>query len=196
MAEYSGRHWVSRFPTSTSVADLMEPFRTGVSYFLTALAGAWDSTGNAPSVHVSGTFRPPERAYLMRGAYQIAHRLVAPFAVLPMPGVDINWTHGGDDAAAIAAAEDMVAGYGIAFAPSGTISRHCERGPGGAPASRAIDMTILWKGTLNIRNATGTLLAIGSAPHDGTNPDLAKIGASYGVIKLPTDRPHWSADGH
>jgi hypothetical protein len=28
------------------------------------------------------------------------------------------------------------------------------------------------------------------------NPVLHKIGASYGVIKLLSDPPHWSSDGH
>jgi len=32
-------------------------------------------------------------------------------------------------------------------------------------------------------------------PHDGSNHELAKVGASFGVIKLATDRPHWSDDG-
>jgi len=188
MTEPFGRAWCARFPTSVSIADLKEPFRTAVSRFLAALTNAEDSCSHAPYVHVSVTYRPPERAYLMHTAWQIAHGLADPAGVPAFPGLSIDWTHGGDHAAAVAAAKDMVAEYDIAFAPSGPSSRHCSH--------EAVDMTIKWDGTLNIRNAHGTLLAISSAPHDGTNPELAKIGAEFGVIKLVGDKPHWSIDGH
>ena len=39
---------------------------------------------------------------------------------------------------------------------------------------------------------------IASGPRDGMNPELAKVGASYGVIKFyggAVDRPHWSTNG-
>lgn len=181
MSEPSGRAWCARYPTSTSVDDLVEPFRSNVKRFIEAIEAA------GGTVTISATYRPPERAYLMHSAWQIARLGVDPHTVPAHPGVDIDWTHGGDVAAARSAAREMVAGYGIRFQPSLT-SHHCIR--------RAIDMTIRWDGTLAIRNAAGTPWTIGSVPHDGTNPELAKIGASFGVIKLATDPPHWSVDGH
>lgn len=181
MTQPSGRVWCARFPTSSSVADLAEPFRTSVSHFLAALkvAGAQCS--------IAATFRPPERAYLMHWAWLIAQGDVLPGAVPPMAGVDIDLTHGGDVAAARAAAREMVAGYAIRYQPSLT-SHHCKR--------RAIDMTISWDGVLNIRNARGTLLAISSLPRDGGNRDLQAVAREFGVIKLVSDPPHWSDDGH
>jgi hypothetical protein len=57
-------------------------------------------------------------------------------------------------------------------------------------------MTIGWQGTLNIRDFDGKLHHISSTPRDGSNPELMAVGATFGVIKLPTDPPHWSDDGH
>jgi len=179
MTERSGAQWCARFPTSTSVADLREPFRTAVSHFLAALKNA------GASYQIAATYRPPERAYLMHWAWLIANGTL-PGAVPACAGVDIDWTHGGDVAAARAAARAMVAAYSIRYEPSLT-SHHCER--------RAIDMTVTWDGTLNIRNAHGTLLAIASSPRSGDNHDLQAIAREFGVIKLVSDPPHWSDDG-
>ena len=57
-------------------------------------------------------------------------------------------------------------------------------------------MSISWSGRLSVRDFDGTVHYVMSEPRDGTNPELAKIGASFGVIKLVSDRPHWSDDGH
>jgi hypothetical protein len=57
-------------------------------------------------------------------------------------------------------------------------------------------MTISWGGTLNIRDFNGKVHAIASGPRNGSNPDLIAVGATFGVIKLVTDPPHWSDDGH
>jgi len=81
----------------------------------------------------------------------------------------------------------MMAGYQIQF-PAALESRHTQR--------RAIDMTIGWQGTLNIRDFNGQTHAISSSPRNGSNPDLIKVGATFGVIKLASDPPHWSDDGH
>ena len=59
---------------------------------------------------------------------------------------------------------------------------------------------------------TGVVKWSGSEPRDLTFPitkdaqicdpdshkhaDLQRLGASYGVMKLVTDAPHWSIDGH
>jgi hypothetical protein len=81
----------------------------------------------------------------------------------------------------------MVQGYGIAFKPA-LNSRHTE--------AHAIDMSISWVGDLVIAKADGTSVTITSAPRDGNNASLHQVGASFGVIKLATDPPHWSIDGH
>lgn len=49
---------------------------------------------------------------------------------------------------------------------------------------------------LTVRNASGSPLEITDLPRSGANPHLQLVGASYGVIKLATDPPHWSSDGH
>ena len=104
-----------------------------------------------------------------------------------MAGVDIDWTHNGDTAAARAAAKAMVAGYRIAY-PAVLVSRHTQK--------RAVDMTIAWKGTIAIADKAGKPHAVAYKPPDVPNPDLYAVGKSYGVIKLVTDKPHWSDDGH
>ena len=181
MAEFSGPQWCTRFPGSKSVDDLDPEWRGRVEAFLSAL-----QKGGA-KIDVSATFRPPERAYLMHWCWMITNLSQAPAAVPPMPGVAIDWTHGGDSRAARAAAEAMVAAFELQYLPSLT-SRHIER--------RAIDMTITWNVRLGIRDFDGNVHYILTAPHDGTNPELVKVGATFGVIKLLSDRPHWSDDGH
>lgn len=181
MVKSSGHSWCAIYPTSVSVSDLIEPFRTGVSCFLAALklAGAECS--------ISATYRPPERAYLMHWAWMVGNGLAHMADVPPMQGVDIDWTHGGDVAAARNAAKEMIAAYGIRYRPSLT-SRHCER--------RAIDMHISWDGVLKIRGASGTLVVISSMPRNGeSNRDLQAVARGFGVIKLVSDPPHWSDDG-
>lgn len=188
MAEPSGPQWCARFPGSASTSDLSPEFRPGAEAFIAALkvSGA--------SVTISATFRPPERAYLMhfcclvagyRDKAGIFHQ-IAPEAVPPFKGVDIDWTHGGDVGAARAAAVQMRVGYMIAF-PAALVSNHTRRD--------AIDMTIRWTGTLKISDAHGKEHLIG-APCDGSNPQLHTVGATFGVLKLVSDAPHWSRDGH
>ncbi|MDR6202505.1 hypothetical protein [Paraburkholderia graminis] len=59
-------------------------------------------------------------------------------------------------------------------------------------------MTISWKGALKLTDGKGKQVTIDSAPRDGTNPDLSKVGLSFGVVKalFSGDPPHWSSDGH
>lgn len=175
MLEPSGAPWCARYPTSTSLVDLAEPFRTGVSNFIGALR-----TSGA-SVQVSATYRPVERAYLMHWSCMIADSGQDPAAVPPLAGVAIDWTHGGDIAAAKAGAAAMKQGYAIAF-PAALVSRHTQR--------RAVDMTICFAGTIQVRDKTGLVCIVAA------QTDLHPIGATYGVHKLLTDPPHWSDDGH
>ena len=181
MAEISGPQWCARFPGSKSPDDLTPEWRGRVWAFISALQKA------SATVDITATYRPPERAYLMHWCWMIANLSQSPAAVPPMAGVDIDWTHHGDISAARAAARAMVATYGLEVLPV-IDSRHTHR--------RAIDMTIGWHGMLTIRDFDANLHHIGSSPHDGTNHELASVGASFGVFKLASDAPHWSDDGH
>ena len=57
-------------------------------------------------------------------------------------------------------------------------------------------MSISWKGTLTLTDFNGQPRTIASMPRGGLNPDLAAVGKTFGVIKLVSDPPHWSDDGH
>ena len=182
----SGPEWVARFPDGGRVEDLEPSFRAGCAAFIAALRNA------GATVDVHSTRRPRERAYLMHAAWRIAKEGVDPEDVKPFPGVDIEWVHrkadgAMDRVASRKAAAAMVKAYDIAFKPSLT-SNHI--------AGKAIDMTVGWSGTLNVVNAKHKTVAITGAPRSGMNPALWPVGSSYGVKKLPSDRPHWSANGH
>lgn len=182
MSEYSGQQWCERFPGSRSLDDLTPEFGGRVRLFKAAM-----ETGGA-AVSISATFRPPERACLMHYACLVAgyhdkdglFHQVAPDAVPPMPGVDVDWTCGGNVALARRRAAQMVAGYAIAY-PAALVSRHTQR--------RAIDMTVTWKSSPMIRDAHGAVHAV------NRQADLVPIGKTFGVIKLLSDPPHWSDDG-
>jgi hypothetical protein len=62
------------------------------------------------------------------------------------------------------------------------VSRHTQK--------RAIDMTISGVVGKSINDASGKATAIKSLK------DLNAVGKSYGVVKLVSDPPHWSDDGH
>ncbi|MNK29810.1 hypothetical protein D3C87_482120 [compost metagenome] len=180
--QLSGPLWVARFPGSKSIDDLTPKFRMCVEPFVAAMVAA------GAKVTISATLRPPERMYLMHWSWRISHSQVKPWDVPPMPGVDIEWSHG-SLAESIQAAQAMVAAYSTVTKPSLT-SKH---GKG-----TAIDMTIRWKGELTVKNAHDKAVTITSSPRNGMNPDLVRVGESYGVIKaaFSDDPPHWSNDGH
>jgi hypothetical protein len=184
---FSGIQWISQFPASKSTDDLVEPFRTNAGNFIAALQAA------GVAVSVEDTFRPPERAFLMHYSFEIARKNLDPGAVPARAGLDIQWVHtdaqgNPDPGASRSAAEQMVQGYGIVFEPV-LVSRHTQ--------GLAVDMTITWQGDLTIAQGTGTPTTITSLPRTGAgNADLHAVGATYGVIKLLTDAPHWSSDGH
>lgn len=183
--EPSGVAWVTRFPTSQSTDDLTPAFRGKVNRFIAALNAA-----NA-SIKVSETYRSPERAYLMHYAYRIARDKLDPASVPAMKDVNICWLRRNADGspdlvATKQAAEEMVKAYNIAFRPA-IDSDHIDR--------RAIDMTIAWQGNLRIVDGTGKVVIINTEPRNGTNAELRKVGATYGVIKLVVDPPHWSDEG-
>lgn len=178
-SDLSGPQWVKRFPTSRDVDDLQPAFAKEVAAFLDALKAA------SAKVDISATYRPKERAYLMHWAWLISREKFDPAKVPPMPGVAIRWDHG-TLAKSRAAAKQMVDGYGMAFIAV-LNSKHTER--------LAIDMTLAWKQALSIKRRNGSKTTITSQPRNGSNSELIAVGAEYGVIKLPTDPPHWSDDG-
>jgi hypothetical protein len=178
--ELSGPAWVQRFKGSRSPDDLATSFQSGVKKFLEAL----DAAG--ANVTISATFRPPERAYLMHYAWEIAHGNINPRNVPALTGVDIEWVHP-TLAASRAAAQAMVDAYDMAQVAA-LRSRHTQ--------GKAIDMSIAWSGTLNIKNASDQTVAIATSPRTGGNSRLHAVGRTYGVIKLVSDPPHWSSDGH
>jgi len=178
--EPSGTHWVPRFPTSRATADLSSAFRISIEDFIQSIRDA------GGSVRISATRRPPERAYLMHYCWRIANEGMPPESVPPHEGINIDWTHldangNSDRSAAIKAASDMVSGYEIVHRPSLT-SRHTE--------GRAIDMTITGIIGKRVADAGGVAIMINRLS------DLNAVGSSYGVLKLLSDPPHWSDDGH
>jgi hypothetical protein len=205
--EKSGLPWVSRFPTSTSTADLAEPFRSNADSFIGALRAA------GATVSISATLRPPERAYLMHYAWAIAHGLENPANVPAYSGggVNICWLHykstdgTADTTASKSAAQDMIGRNGYNMSADAKLNSNHIQG-------LAIDMTISWKGTLNIRegtlnNGSGQIVSINTTPRSGGtgkcgegNAQLRRVGETYGVLKLVSctnpDPPHWSIDGH
>lgn len=178
-----GAAWCARFPGSASLVDLAPPFRERAMAFLAAI----DAGVGHQACHVNATYRPAERAYLMHWSCMVANSGQDPGAVPPMLGVGIDWTAGGDLHAARAGAREMVRGYGIAF-PAALISRHTQR--------RAMDVSIVIpprpQELYRFTDAHGKVWMFGS----GDMPPLYKFGATFGVIKLESDTPHWSDDGH
>lgn len=181
----SGLDWFkknqAKYPNSSKVEDLESGFKAKVKAFIAALEEA------GAKVKVSSTLRNPTRAALMHWSYKVANGKCKPKDVPKIAGADIKWDHG-DDKKSIEAAKEMAgpSGFGIAFQPSLT-SRHIE--------GKAVDMTITWKRTLTIKNKKGEDVTIEKNPKNGNNKDLHKVGATYGVVKLASDPPHWSTDG-
>jgi hypothetical protein len=138
------------------------------------------------TISIGATWRPAERAYLMHWCCMIGMSGQDPSTVPKMAGVDIDWSHKGNDSAAKSAALAMMAKYEIRF-PAALVSRHTQK--------RAIDMTISWTGTLKIIDFDGVEHKISAAPRNGSNPQLVAVGKTFGVIKLVSDPPHWSDDG-
>jgi hypothetical protein len=185
--ELSGVKWVSKFPTSASADDLTDPFKANVKKFLDALKTA------GATVSISATKRPKERAYLMHWSWMIAKEGSDVEKVPAMAGVEIEWVHKDEKgttnvAESKSAAEMMVSTYGIAYKPVLT-SRHEE--------GNAIDMDVSWSGAeLKIKDGEDKDVSIKTGAKDGSNSELQKVGKSYSVIKLVSDPPHWSSDGH
>lgn len=178
----SGAAWwnanQARFANSAAVGDLTVDFRDKVTRFIAAMRA-----GGA-TVTVTSTLRNKTRAYLMHYCWAISRGDIAPADVPAEPGCVIIWDHG-NLAKSKAAAQEMRNLFDLVHEPS-LRSRHIE--------GKAIDMVIRWTGTIKIRDAGGKDVRIGD-PIGNANPILHMLGASYGVIKLLSDAPHWSSDG-
>lgn len=192
MPTKSGMFWVAwaniHATSSRNLDDLKEPFRSHTRQFIKALHSA------GAAVDVINTLRSPARAYLFHWCWRIAQsQATAEQADAdPMPGVDIRWNHGNEIASRAGAAE-MVAGFGLASPPQSTsppakTTNHTK--------GLAIDMTIVWSGTIKVKKADETVVAIPFDPNVNANTTLHAVGASYGVHKLVSDAPHWSHNGH
>lgn len=179
----SGAGWwhahQARYPNSAKLGDLVSPFRERATAFVQALRSA------GASVTISSTRRSKTRAHLMHYSWRVSRGEIAPKAVPAVKGCVITWDHG-DLAKSRRGAREMADLFGIAFAPSLT-SLHID--------GRAIDMKIAWTGTLEIRDAEDKLVKL-AAPRSGdASTGLHAVGASYGVVKLASDPPHWSDNG-
>lgn len=189
MTKFAGPIWVPLYPGSDKIADCADPFKTNVAKFVLSL-----KNGGA-DVRITATYRPPERAYLMHYACWVAgftdkngvFQQMKPEDVPVMPGVDIDWSCGGNRGnQAPVMAQAMVRGYGIVY-PAALNSRHTQ--------GRAVDMHIAVPAGATIVDARATPFII-SGGADGTDSRIVSIGATYGVVKLASDPPHWSDDGH
>jgi peptidoglycan hydrolase-like protein with peptidoglycan-binding domain len=177
-ARLSGARWwhanQARYPNSSSLDDLASPFQGKAKKFVAALQAA------GASVRVSATLRNKARAQLMNYSWRVAKGQLAPADVPAIDGCDIVWDHGDLDTSRKAARE-MVRLFHIVFKPSLT-SNHIE--------GTAVDMTITRPSSMTMVDGNGKSVTVGS------DAALHTVGASYGVRKLASDPPHWSADGH
>jgi peptidoglycan hydrolase-like protein with peptidoglycan-binding domain len=180
----SGAAWwqthQGKYLNSERLEDLEPDFRTKAKAFIAALRA-----GGA-RVTISSTRRNRTRAYLMHYCWRLSEGTIAARNVPPQLGCAIAWDHG-DAAKSQAAAKDMRDLFAIIFEPS-LASRHID--------GKAVDMTINWTGTIKMLDGQGKTVSVGSPNNGGDNAALHRIGASYGVIKLLSDKPHWSSDGH
>lgn len=185
----SGAHWVawanSHARNSRRIEDLEGTFRRGVEEFREALETA------GARVEVSATRRSPKRAYLFHWSWKISQGRCKPADAEPMTGVDIRWNHG-DDRQSKAGALEMVRGFGLAVPPRSIYppalsSAHI--------TGRAIDMTISWRGSIEVAKKDGSVLRVSHTPDINANLALHAVGEPYGVRKLRSDAPHWSFNG-
>ena len=173
----SGAHWHSRFKASTSLDDLSEPFKSNAKKFISALKAA------NISVRISTTYRPDARSYLMYYSTNIKRGKISPEKVPPWPGVNIDWTHGGNKSKAVEAARAMHASYGIGGNPVGKPSNSNHN------VGLAVDMTVT--------NYSGKTISLNGKNYklNGFN-DLVAAGKKVSVIWYGSnDKPHWSQTG-
>jgi len=185
----SGSYWVTwanaHAVASTSVDDLVDPFKTNVKAFIKALEDA------GATVDVGETKRSDKRAYLFHWCWLIGLGKSKASDADEMTGVEIEWDHG-DDEKSKKGAKEMIDGFGLAVPPQSTNapalnSNHI--------AGKAVDMNITWKATIKIKKKDGTEVSVDFMDDVNQNTKLHDVGESYDVHKLTTDAPHWSIDG-
>lgn len=175
--EVSGAHWHSKFEASTSLDDLLEPFKSNAKKFISALKAA------NISVRISTTYRPDARSYLMYYSTNIKRGKINPEKVPPWPGVNIDWTHGGNKSKAVEGTRAMHAAYGIGSNPVGKPSNSNHN------VGLAVDMTIT--------NYSGKTISLNGNKYKihGFN-DLVAAGKKVSIIWYGSnDKPHWSQTG-
>ena len=180
----SGAAWwrknQARYPNSNEIDDLEPGFRSRVEDFVGSLRQA------GASVVVKSTRRDPIRAFLMHYSWQVAYGKITSADVPGRSGVEIDWDHGNIEDSKNGAME-MVRLFGMAHIAALT-SNHIR--------GKAIDMTIAWRGMLELTRPAPLLARIESRPSTGQNRELHEIGWEvFGVRKLVSDPPHWSHDG-
>ena len=182
LGEQPGVQWVSRYQGTNSLEDLSPVYGPMAKGFINALRAA------GASVTIAATYRPMERSYLMYNAWRVSTGKVATNAVPSYPGVNIDWSYGGNRAAAKAAAQAMCSAYGINWrsakqkvAPAGS-SRHNYRA--------AVDMNIQGYIGKMIANPKGVKVKVSSFSQ------LVALGAQYGVHYYSGENMHWSDTGH
>jgi hypothetical protein len=188
----SGSYWVTwadaHANASSSVDDLVEPFKANAKAFIKALEDA-GATIDPKSIE---TKRSDKRAYLFHWCWLIGLGKAKASEATDMTGVEIEWDHG-DEEKSKKGAKEMIDGFGLAVPPNSTNapalnSNHI--------AGKAIDMVITWKDTIKIKNKDGTEESVAFMDDVNKNTKLHAVGESYGLKKLTTDTPHWSVDGH
>jgi hypothetical protein len=181
--ELSGAQWAKKFPGSEDTRYLSGSFRLAVEDFLYAMKEA------GIKIAIRATFRPPKRSYLMHYAWRVAKKQLDPEKVPKMQGVNINWDHGTKEES-VKAAKEML--------PALNIDKQVIK-----PAIRsqhnfglAIDMSLSWNKTIEIKDADGNTVKINTLPRNGLNKQLIAVGKTYGVQKFKRkDDPHWSNNG-
>lgn len=173
----SGADWCGLFLQSSSLNDLVEPFKSNATKFINGMKNA------GISVVINTTWRPDKRSYLMYYSTEIARGNIAIDKVPPFPGVNIDWTHKGNKAEAVKAAKAMHQKYGIGSNPVGK--------PGSSNHNRkmAVDM--------KISNYAGKVVTIdGDTTKINNWSTLTSLGKKHGVIWYGSkDAPHWSHTG-
>lgn len=181
--EKSGLAWVNRFPTSTSLDDLKEPFKSSAKDFVGALRSA------GVTVRINATYRPTERSYLMYYSAEISRGRLCPTKVPGWPGVNIDWAHLGADgkadlASAKSAAKAMKSAYAIGVNPVG------KPGQSNHNKKLAVDLSISGYAKKKVKNPDGDQVSLSDWD------DLLDLGVDFGVKWYgQKDRPHWSING-
>jgi hypothetical protein len=187
--QLSGKYWVTwaniNAKNSDNLDDLEPNFRKNVVAFIEALEDA------GATVAISATRRSDKRAYLFHWCWRIGLKKIKPSQATPKAGVPIEWNHGNPQKS-IEGAKEMISGFGLAVPPHSAVapslvSYHI--------AGKAIDMDLTWAGTLKVKKKDGTVVDVPYLSDPNANVKLHQVGKSYGVLKLTSDKPHWSYNG-